>query len=204
MIIAEKFIGNDNVCLILGDNIFHGFEESNILNTAINELNQKGVGTIFGSYVKNPERYGVIKFDKDGNSNRIIEKPKKFISNFAVAGLYFFPNSVIEISKIIKPSDRNELEITSVNNIFLDQKKLNVKVLKPSFTWLDTGTPDSLLEASNYVQTIQKRHGLKIACIEEICLKKNFIDFNKLQKIISGMEINEYSQYLSNLAKNEG
>tara|TARA_X000000368_G_scaffold405805_1_gene383367 strand:- start:8320 stop:9204 length:885 start_codon:yes stop_codon:yes gene_type:complete len=201
-IIAEEFIGNDNVCLILGDNIFHGFEESNILNTAIDQLNRKGVGTIFGSYVKNPERYGVIKFDKDANPKRIIEKPKKFISNFAVAGLYFYPNSVIEISKTIQPSLRNELEITSVNNIYLEQKKINIKILKPSFTWLDTGTPDSLLEASNFVQTVEKRQGLKIACIEEISLKNNFIDYSKLQKIISKMDINEYSQYLSNLVNN--
>ena len=199
-ILGEKFIGNDDVCLVLGDNIFYGSGFSRMLNNAkINIL--KGVSTVFGYYVKDPERYGVVDFDNKGNVISIVEKPKNPKSNYAVVGLYFYTNEVIKISKNIKPSQRGELEISSVNQEFLKQKKLKLELLGRGFAWLDTGTHDSLLEAGNFIESIEARKGFKVACIEEIAYMMNYIDANQVIKLAKSMKKNNYGKYLLNLVK---
>ncbi len=198
-ILAEDFIGSDDVCMILGDNIFHGNGINRLLLNAVNNVKKSKKATVFGYYVKNPGRYGVLGFDNYNNINSIEEKPLNPKSNYVVVGLYFYPNSVIEIAKQINPSNRGELEITSVNNNFLKNKKLNVEIMGKGFTWLDTGTPDSLLEASNFIQTIEKRQGLKVACIEEIVYKLGYINAKQLNNLVMDISITEYGKYLSNL-----
>tara|TARA_B100001564_G_scaffold306728_1_gene276304 strand:- start:1348 stop:2223 length:876 start_codon:yes stop_codon:yes gene_type:complete len=198
-ILAENFIGSDDVCMILGDNIFHGNGINDLLLNAVNNVKKSKKATVFGYYVNNPGRYGVLGFDNYKNINSIEEKPLNPKSNYVVVGLYFYPNSVIEIAKQINPSNRGELEITSVNNNFLKNKKLNVEIMGKGFTWLDTGTPDSLLEASNFIQTIEKRQGLKVACIEEIVYKLGYINAKQLNNLVKDMSITEYGKYLSNL-----
>lgn len=197
-IIGENFIGEDNVCLVLGDNIFHGSNFKKLLREAVRNT-KEGNATVFGSYVKDPERYGVAEFDENGDCISIEEKPKSPKSNYAVVGLYFYPNSVVEIAKNIKPSDRGELEITSVNQEYLNLNKLKVQKLPLGFAWLDTGTHDSLSEASNYVEAVEKRQGLKIACLEEIAYKNKWIKEEQLYNIGKSMQKNEYGQYLLNL-----
>ena len=196
-IIGEKFIGNDNVCLILGDNIYYGYGFSKILTSAA-ELKDGAI--VFGYYVNDPERYGVVEFDKSGKVLSLEEKPEKPKSNFAVTGLYFYSNDVIEKAKNLKPSKRGELEITDLNRLYLNENRLKVELLGRGFAWLDTGTHESLLQASNYIATIEQRQGLKIACIEEIAYKKGFI--NKEQLIVLGNELknNQYGQYLLKIA----
>ena len=198
-IIAEDFIGTDNVCMILGDNIFYGNGLEKLLFNTIREINEYGNAKVFGYYVKNPNRYGVLNLNKKKEIISIEEKPLELISNYAVVGLYFYPNSIIKIAKKIKPSKRGELEITSVNNIYLDNNKLNVEILERGYTWLDTGTPDSLLEASNFIQTIEKRQGKKVACIEEIAFDKGYINSTQLNNLAKNLLSSEYGRYLSNL-----
>jgi len=195
-IIGEDFIGDDSVCLVLGDNIFYGHGFVNLLNKSILNADEQNKATVFGYYVKDPERYGVVEFDPDGNALSIIEKPDNPKSNYAVVGLYFFPNSVIEISKAIKPSDRGELEITSVNQEYLNTGELKVELLGRGFAWLDTGTHESLMEASNFIQTMENRQGLKIACIEEIAFEKGYISKEELLKLAEPLKKNQYGQYL--------
>jgi len=198
-IIGEEFIGEDSVCLVLGDNIFYGQGFSSLLRSAIKRTIEDQKASIFGYYVKDPERYGVVSFNKDKEVVEIEEKPEIPKSNYAVIGVYFYPNTVIDIAKKIKPSNRGELEITEVNNVFLNEKNLNVELMNEEFVWLDTGTHDSLLEASNFIQAIEKRQGLKIACIEEIALKKGYINKSELQKLIAPIINTEYGDYLKNL-----
>lgn len=198
-IIGEKFIAKDDVCLVLGDNIFYGQGFSGMLKRAVENVQKERKATIFGYYVKDPERYGVAEFDSSGSVISIEEKPKKPKSNYAVVGLYFYPNKVVEVAKKIKPSQRGELEITSVNQVFLDDKELKVQLLGRGFAWLDTGTHESLSEASNFVETIEKRQGLKISCIEEIAYKKGWISKEKLKELAEPMKKNSYGQYLLNL-----
>jgi len=197
-IIGEEFIGNDSVCLILGDNIFfgHGFPE--LLNTATKK--EQGA-TVFGYYVKDPERYGVVSFDEQGKAVDLEEKPVKPKSSYAVTGLYFYDNDVIEIAKNIKPSLRGELEITDVNRIYLERNKLNVKVLGRGYAWLDTGTHESLLAASNYIQIIEERQGLKISCLEEIAYRLGYIDAEQLSRLAEPLSKNAYGQYLKEVLK---
>ena len=195
-IIGEKFIGDDCACLVLGDNIFYGSGFTGILKQAVVHAERDGMATVFGYYVNDPERYGVAEFDKDGNCLSIEEKPKKPKSNYAVVGLYFYPNSVVEIAKNIKPSARGELEITTVNQEYLQQKKLLVQTLQRGFAWLDTGTHDSLSEASTFIEVIEKRQGLKVACLEEIAYKRGWIDSEQLKKLAEPMIKNDYGQYL--------
>ncbi|MDH6358552.1 glucose-1-phosphate thymidylyltransferase RfbA [Parabacteroides sp. PF5-9] len=200
-IIGEEFIGTDDVCLVLGDNIFYGQGFTSMLKNAVENVKTKQKATVFGYYVNDPERYGVVSFDTDGNALSIEEKPVDPQSNYAVVGLYFYPNKVIEIAKQIKPSSRGELEITSVNQQFLDNDALMVQLLGRGFTWLDTGTHDSLSEASTFVEVIEKRQGLKIACLEEIAYRKGWIDKQELETIARVMEKNQYGQYLLGLMK---
>lgn len=195
-IIGEEFIGSDDVCMILGDNIFHGNGLQQLLANSIYNLKKFRKANVFGYYVNDPSRYGVLNFDKDDKLESIQEKPSNPKSNYAVVGLYFYPNSVIEIAKTIKPSDRGELEITSINNIYLNNQQLNFNILGSGYTWLDTGTPDSLLEAANLIQAIEKRQGLKVACIEEIALKKGYINLKELESFIDPLINNEYNKYL--------
>lgn len=195
-IIGEKFVGNDDVCLILGDNIFHGIGFTGLLQQAVKDAQTKQKATVFGYWVNDPERYGVIDFDTEGNALSIEEKPKKPKSNYAVVGLYFYPNRVINVAKEVKPSQRGELEITTVNQMFLDDKELNVQLLGRGFAWLDTGTHDSLFEASTFVEVLEKRQGLKIACLEEIGWRNGWINDIKLKQIADSMKSNEYGQYL--------
>ena len=195
-IIGEKFIGDDCACLVLGDNIFYGSGFTGMLKQAVVHAERDGMATVFGYYVNDPERYGVAEFDKDGNCLSIEEKPKKPKSNYAVVGLYFYPNSVVEIAKSIKPSARGELEITTVNQEYLQQKKLLVQTLQRGFAWLDTGTHDSLSEASTFIEVIEKRQGLKVACLEEIAYKRGWIDSEQLKKLAEPMIKNDYGQYL--------
>lgn len=195
-IIGEKFIGNDTVCLVLGDNIFYGQSFGPMLREAVRAAEEDGDATVFGYWVHDPERYGVAEFDKDGKVLSIEEKPKEPKSNYAVVGLYFYPNKVVNVSKTIKPSSRGELEITTVNQEFLKVEKLKVQTLGRGFAWLDTGTHDSLSEASNFVEVIEKRTGLKIACLEEIAFNKGWINENQLIEIAQPMIKNEYGQYL--------
>ena len=199
-IIGEDFIGNDDVCLVLGDNIFYGYGFSGILQNARNNV-AEGKSTLFGYYVNDPERYGVAEFDKKGNVISIEEKPTDPKSNFAVVGLYFYTNDVVEIAKNIKPSHRGELEITSVNQEYLKQQNLKVELLGRGFAWLDTGTHDSLMEAGQFIETIEKRQGLKVACLEEIAYKMKYIDKAQLNKLAEPLKKNGYGQYLLKLAK---
>jgi len=200
-IIGEKFIGQDSACLVLGDNIFYGQFFSRMLKNAVKNAEECSEATVFGYWVSDPERYGVAEFDKTGKVLSIEEKPKNPKSNYAVVGLYFYPNKVVEVAKTIKPSDRGELEITTVNQEFLKEKKLNVQLLGRGFAWLDTGTHDSLSDASTFVEVIEKRQGLKIACLEEIAYKNGWIKENKLLEIARPMIKNQYGQYLINLTK---
>ena len=195
-IIGEKFIGQDSVCLVLGDNIFYGSGFTGMLKEAVSNAEQNGLSTVFGYYVNDPERYGVAEFDKDGNCLSIEEKPEKPKSNYAVVGLYFYPNSVVEIAKNIKPSARGELEITTVNQEYLQRKTLKVLTLQRGFAWLDTGTHDSLSEASTFIEVIEKRQGLKVACIEEIAFKRGWINREQLKKLAEPMKKNDYGKYL--------
>ena len=195
-IIGEKFIGDDCVCLVLGDNIFYGSGFTGMLKQAVISAEQNNHATVFGYWVNDPERYGVAEFDKDGNCLSIGEKPAKPKSNYAVVGLYFYPNSVVEIAKNIKPSARGELEITTVNQKYLEQKNLLVQTLQRGFAWLDTGTHDSLSEASTFIEVIEKRQGLKVACLEEIAYKRGWITKERLIEIAKPMAKNDYGQYL--------
>lgn len=198
-IIGEKFIGNDTACLVLGDNIFYGQSFGPMLREALRAAEEDGDATVFGYWVNDPERYGVAEFDKDGKVLSIEEKPKEPKSNYAVVGLYFYPNKVVKVAKQIKPSARGELEITTVNQEFLKEEKLKVQTLGRGFAWLDTGTHDSLSEASNFVEVIEKRTGLKIACLEEIAFTKGWINENQLIEIAQPMIKNQYGQYILNL-----
>ena len=198
-LIGEDFIGEDDVCLVLGDNIFYGQHFSQMLHQAVENIEKDKKATIFGYYVKDPERYGVVEFDEKGNVISLEEKPKKPKSNYAVVGLYFYPNKVIDIAKKIKPSERGELEITSVNQEFLKSNNLKVQLLGRGFAWLDTGTHDSLMEASNFVETLEKRQGLKISCLEEIAFKKGWITKEKLIEVAQPLSKNAYGQYLLDL-----
>lgn len=200
-IIGEEFIGNDDVCLILGDNIFYGHGLPELLKKAKNNVKKDGQATIFGYNVSNPGRYGVAGFDKYGNVTSIEEKPPKPKSNFAVVGLYFYPNNVVEIAKQVKPSARGELEITSVNQAFLEAKQLKVELLGRGFAWLDTGTHESLLEAGQLVETIEKRTGLKVACLEEIAYQQHYINKEQLRFIAENLSQNQYGKYLLALLK---
>ena len=195
-IIGEEFIGDDDVCLVLGDNIFYGHGFTNLLAKSVQNVKEKNSATVFGYYVNDPERYGVVDFDKNGNALSIEEKPITPKSNFAVIGLYFYPNSVIEISKNIKPSDRGELEITTVNQVYLEEGNLKVELMGRGYAWLDTGTHESLLEASNYIQTIENRQGLKVACLEEIACEMGYISTEELLLLAEPLKKNGYGQYL--------
>jgi glucose-1-phosphate thymidylyltransferase len=199
-IIGEDFIGNDDVCLVLGDNIFYGYGLSGTLRNAVINASE-GKSTVFGYYVNDPERYGVAEFDTDGNVTSIEEKPTDPKSNFVVVGLYFYTNDVVEIAKKIKPSHRGELEITSINQEYLKQQKLKVELLGRGFAWLDTGTHDSLMEAGQFIETIEKRQGLKVACLEEIAFRMKYIDKAQLNKLAEPLKKNGYGQYLLKLAK---
>lgn len=200
-IIGDKFIGKDSVCLVLGDNIFHGAGFTTLLHNSVHDAEMNNKATVFGYYVNDPERYGVAEFDKDGKCLSIEEKPKHPKSNYAVVGLYFYPNDVVNIAKSIKPSERGELEITTVNQEFLRQDRLMVQTLQRGFAWLDTGTHDSLSEASTFIEVIEKRQGLKIACLEEIAFKKGWITKESLYTTAQPMAKNSYGQYLLNLIK---
>ena len=202
-IIGEEFIGNDCACLVLGDNIFYGSGFSGLLRQSVENAEKNGLATVFGYYVNDPERYGVAEFDAEGNCLSIEEKPEKPKSNYAVVGLYFYPNSVVEIAENIKPSARGELEITTVNQEYLAQQKLKVQTLQRGFAWLDTGTHDSLAEASTFIEVIEKRQGLKVACLEEIAYKRGWIDNDQLRKLAQPMIKNDYGKYLIQLAENK-
>lgn len=200
-ILGEEFIGNDSVCLVLGDNIFHGAGFTALLRNSVANAEQEGKATVFGYYVNDPERYGVAEFDADGNCLSIEEKPAHPKSNYAIVGLYFYPNSVVEIAKNIKPSARGELEITSVNQEYLQRGQLKVETLQRGFAWLDTGTHDSLSEASTFIEVIEKRQGLKIACLEEIAYTHGWITKEQLIEDAKPMLKNNYGQYLMDLAE---
>lgn len=195
-IIGEQFIGNDSVCLVLGDNIFYGSYFTTMLKRAVREAEDNGNATVFGYWVSDPERYGVAEFDKEGNCLSIEEKPQYPKSNYAVVGLYFYPNKVVNIAKHIKPSARGELEITTVNQEFLQAGQLKVQTLGRGFAWLDTGTHDSLSEASTFIEVIEKRQGLKVACLEGIALRQNWITAEKMRELAQPMLKNQYGQYL--------
>ena len=195
-LIGEKFIGKDAACLVLGDNIFHGNGFSSMLREAVRTAEEDGKATVFGYWVSDPERYGVAEFDKEGNCLSIEEKPTQPKSNYAVVGLYFYPNKVVDVAKHIKPSARGELEITTVNQHFLNNEELKVQTLGRGFAWLDTGTHDSLAEASTYIEVIEKRQGLKVACLEGIAFRKGWITAEKLQEEAQPMLKNQYGQYL--------
>ncbi|MCF2876603.1 MULTISPECIES: glucose-1-phosphate thymidylyltransferase RfbA [unclassified Tenacibaculum] len=200
-IIGEEFIGNDDVCLILGDNIFYGHGLTSMLKKAKSNVESENKATVFGYYVNDPERYGVADFDKEGNVISIEEKPENPKSNYAVVGLYFYPNSVIDIAKGIKPSDRGELEITSVNQEYLNRDSLKVELMGRGYAWLDTGTHDSLMEAGQFIETIEKRQGLKVACLEEIALYMGYINKEQVKELAEKLKKNNYGQYLLNLIK---
>lgn len=201
-IIGADFLGGDSACLVLGDNIFYGAGLTQLLHESVQNVEKEGKATVFGYYVNDPERYGVAEFDSNGNCLSIEEKPEHPKSNYAVVGLYFYPNSVVEIANHIKPSKRGELEITTVNQEYLAQGNLKVKTLQRGFAWLDTGTHDSLSEASTFIEVIEKRQGLKVACLEEIAFKKGWIDSEKLKDIAQPMSKNNYGKYLLQLAEN--
>lgn len=198
-IIGDEFIGNDTCCMILGDNLFYGRGLSKLLNKAREDVETKGGASLFGYFVDDPERYGVAEFDKDGNVLSIIEKPEKPKSNFAVTGLYFYDNRCVEISKNVKPSARGELEITSVNNEYLKQNNIRIELLGRGFAWLDTGTHESLLEASEFIHIIEKRKGVKIACLEEIAYRKNWVSKEKVLEKAKLMGKNQYGKYLKDV-----
>ena len=198
--IGEEFIGDDSACLVLGDNIFYGAGFTQLLQESVENVEKHGKATVFGYYVNDPERYGVAEFDAEGNCLSIEEKPEHPKSNYAVVGLYFYPNSVVEIAKNIKPSARGELEITTVNQEYLKRGDLKVQTLQRGFAWLDTGTHDSLSEASTFIEVIEKRQGLKVACLEEIAFKKGWIDSERLREVAKPMAKNEYGKYLLRLA----
>ena len=200
-IIGEEFVGDDSVCLVLGDNIFHGSSFVPMLHEAVRALDEEGKATVFGYWVTNPERYGVAEFDAAGNCLSIEEKPAEPKSNYAVTGLYFYPNKVVEVAKRIKPSARGELEITTVNQYFLSEGLLKVQRLDRGFAWLDTGTHDSLSEASTFVEVIEKRQGLKIACLEEIAYRNGWVTADKIRELAKPMEKNQYGQYLLSLLR---
>lgn len=202
-IIGEEFIGDDCVCLVLGDNIFYGAGLTAMLKDSVKKAEEEQKATVFGYYVNDPERYGVAEFDADGNCLSIEEKPEHPKSNYAVVGLYFYPNDVVEVAKNIKPSARGELEITTVNQEFLERKQLTVKTLQRGFAWLDTGTHDSLSEASTFIEVIEKRQGLKVACLEEIAYKQGWISREQLIKAATPMAKNGYGQYLLRLAEDK-
>lgn len=195
-IIGEEFIGNDNVCLVLGDNIFYGHGLTEMLQNARKNVEEQQKATVFGYYVNDPERYGVAEFDKHGNVTSIEEKPTQPKSNYAVVGLYFYPNNVVNIAKTIKPSDRGELEITTVNQEYLKQQKLKVELMGRGFAWLDTGTHDSLMEAGQFIETIEKRQGLKVACLEEIAYNMGYINANQIRKLANPLKKNGYGQFI--------
>ena len=195
-IIGEKFIGNDSVCLVLGDNIFHGNGLTSLLQSAVHTAEDEGKATVFGYWVSDPERYGVAELDGEGNCLSIEEKPEHPKSNYAVVGLYFYPNKVVDVAKTIKPSARGELEITTVNQRFLNDKELKVQTLGRGFAWLDTGTHDSLSEASTFIEVIEKRQGLKVACLEGIAYRKGWISEDKLREVAQPMLKNDYGRYL--------
>lgn len=199
-IIGEKFIGKDNVCMVLGDNIFHGSGFTGILRDTVNLVETKGKACVFGYQVSDPQRYGVAEFDKEGNCLSIEEKPEHPKSNYAVVGLYFYPNSVVEIAKTIKPSARGELEITSVNQEYLERQQLKVQLMQRGFAWLDTGTHDSLAEASTFIEVIEKRQGLKVACLEDIAYGQGWISREQLLEAARPMARNDYGKYLLKLA----
>ncbi|MBR3440651.1 MAG: glucose-1-phosphate thymidylyltransferase RfbA [Bacteroidales bacterium] len=199
-IIGEDFIGDDCACLVLGDNIFHGAGFEDQLKSAVTTAEEEGKATVFGYWVSDPQRYGVAEFDTEGNCLSIEEKPSAPKSNYAVTGLYFYPNDVVEVAKTIKPSARGELEITTVNQVFLSRGILKVQKLGQGFAWLDTGTHESLTEASNYIEVIEKRQGLKVACLEEIAFRNGWIDAAKLAAVAAPMAKNQYGQYLLRLA----
>lgn len=198
-LLGEEFIGNDDVCLILGDNIFYGHGLTELMQSSIHKLKTERKASVFGYYVNDPERYGVVEFDESGTAISIEEKPVKAKSSYAVVGLYFYPNEVIEVSKAIKPSHRGELEITDVNSHFLQENRLNVEVMGRGYAWLDTGTHESMLEASNFISTIEKRQGLKVACLEEIAFNYKYIDEDKLRELAAPLSKNQYGQYLLKL-----
>lgn len=195
-IIGEDFIGADDVCLVLGDNIFHGHGLTELLQKSVKNVVAQGNATVFGYYVSDPHRYGVAEFDKSGKVLSIEEKPAEPKSNYAVVGLYFYPNSVVEVAKNIQPSARGELEITTVNQVYLQQEQLQVELMGRGYAWLDTGTHESLLEASNFIQTIEKRQGLKVACLEEIAFEMGYISKEQLLVLAEPLKKNEYGQYL--------
>ena len=200
-IIGREFVGADSVCLVLGDNIFHGAGFTGMLQEAVANAEKDGNATVFGYWVNDPERYGVAEFDKEGNCLSIEEKPENPKSNYAVVGLYFYPNKVVDVAAQIKPSARGELEITTVNQVFLSERKLKVKTLGRGFAWLDTGTHDSLSEASTFIEVIEKRQGLKIACLEGIAYRKGWISAEKLREVARPMLKNQYGQYLMRLSE---
>ena len=199
-IIGDEFIGNDDVCWVLGDNIFYGYGFSKVLQNAIKNLS-KGKSTVFGYHVNDPERYGVAGFDTEDNVTSIEEKPEKPKSNYAVVGLYFYTNDVVQIAKTIKPSHRGELEITTLNQEYLKRNDLKVQLLGRGFAWLDTGTHDSLMEAGQFIETIEKRQGLKVACLEEIAYRMNYINADQVRKLAESLSKNSYGQYLLSLIK---
>lgn len=198
-LLGKEFIGSDDVCLVLGDNIFYGHGFTGLLNRAVENIKQEGKATVFGYYVTDPERYGVCTFDNTGNVTTIEEKPEKPKSNFAVVGLYFYPNSVINVAETIRPSARGELEITSVNQEYLDRGDLKVELMGRGYAWLDTGTHESLMEAGNFIETIEKRTGLKVACPEEIAYQKGWITPEELREQGEMLNKNQYGQYILNL-----
>lgn len=200
-IIGDEFIGNDDVCLVLGDNIFYGSGLTKTLQNARENVEKENKSTVFGYYVNDPERYGVAEFDNDGNVTSIEEKPTDPKSNYAVVGLYFYTNEVVQIAKNVQPSHRGELEITSVNQEYLHRNQLKVELLGRGFAWLDTGTHDSLMEAGQFIETIEKRQGLKVACLEEIAYYMKYIDANQVKKLAEPLKKNGYGQYLLNLVK---
>jgi glucose-1-phosphate thymidylyltransferase len=195
-ILGRDFIGKDGVCLILGDNVFYGHGLSELLSNAVINAKDNKIATVFGSHVKDPERYGVVDFDKNGKALNIVEKPQNPISNFAVTGLYFYPNDVIQKAKEVTPSKRGELEITSVNQKYLNESRLNVELMGRGYAWLDTGTHENLLEASTFIEVIERRQGLKIACIEEIAYDQGYINKKQLKKLAKVFSNNQYGQYL--------
>ncbi|ALE02193.1 glucose-1-phosphate thymidylyltransferase RfbA [Candidatus Pseudothioglobus singularis] len=200
-ILGKEFIGDDNVSLILGDNIYYGHGMNQILSQALASVEDNNMATVFGSHVQDPERYGVVDFDKQGKALSIEEKPKNPKSNYAVTGLYFYPNDVVEKAAEVLPSDRGELEISSVNQMFLEEDRLNVEIMGRGYAWLDTGTHENLLEASTFIEIIERRQGLKVACIEEIAFEKGYIDRQELIALATPLSKNQYGQYLLRIAK---
>jgi glucose-1-phosphate thymidylyltransferase len=198
-ILGEEFIGDDDVCLVLGDNIFYGHGLSELLSQSVNHVQTENKAAVFGYYVKDPKRYGVVEFDENFNALSIEEKPNEPKTNYAVVGLYFYPNDVVKKAKVVKPSDRGELEITSINTAYLNEKRLKVELMGRGYAWLDTGTHESLLEASSFIQTIENRQSLKVACIEEIAYNKGYISKEKLLELAQPLKKNQYGQYLINL-----